>query len=762
MPNNKRISDLQKKLKHLEELHLKLGQHLYNIEEEIEMLNAYEDDEQILSNSSNTSFLGSNIENQEQPVKGSPPYKRKEKSTKSKKFDPKKSINLEKLIGENIINKVGIIITVIGLGIGTNYVIENDLISPSLRILLGYVFSFILAGVSYKLRTQFLNYSAVLFGGSMASMYLLTYAAFDFYQLIPQLLAFAILTILTIATVVVSLGYNKEWVSVFGLVGGYAVPFLLGDEDGNTITLFSYVLFLNLGVLLVSISKYWRILLLSAYVFTWLIFLFWFNSTDPNTRDITLSFTFSTVYFLLFYAAFLISKIRNQTTLLRIDISTLLSNTFIYFGVGFATLSIAHDDYRGLFTIILAGIHFIVGKIVKRFEEPPRTTLSFINGLVLVFITLAIPIQFSDKWITIAWSLEAVLLLWMGRSKKIYVYEVLAYPTILLAISSFIVYSFWYRMLLEEIGAKPFFNQLFLTSSIFLLAMSSVQYILADKVGITTIQNKSNAWVELSKSLVPVAIIITLYISLFKEIERCVEYWQYVSSDGTYNRAFYLFKTLALICYSITFLYIGKRINDKWFKNDVIYRSIHIFSFIVFVFFFISFFDSIKSLRHLYLGLIESNSDQGVFNILSRYILIGFGLLNLKLIYDLQPHQQTERIPPHYLQLFTVFFILFLASSELIQWMDIAGFDDSYKLGLSILWGSFSLGLVFYGILKSNQLLRVASLFLFGVTLVKLFFYDITHLSTISKTVVFMILGILLLAISFIYNKYRDQIISDN
>ena len=249
---------------------------------------------------------------------------------------------------------------------------------------------------------------------------------------------------------------------------------------------------------------------------------------------------------------------------------------------------------------------------------------------------------------------------------------------------------------------------------------------------------------------------------MFKEIGRCFDYWEYVSSDGTYNRASYLFKTLALICYSITFLYIGKRKNDKWFKDDAIYRSIHIFSFIVFVFFFISFFDSVKSLSHLYLGLIESKSDQGVFNILSRYILIGFGLLNLKLMYDLQPHQQTERIPSHYLQLFTVFFILFLASSELIQWMDIAGFDDSYKLGLSILWGSFSLGLVFYGILKSNQLLRVASLFLFGVTLVKLFFYDITHLSTISKTVVFMVLGILLLTISFIYNKYRDQIISDN
>jgi len=51
----------------------------------------------------------------------------------------KKKSNLEKFIGENLINKIGILITVIGVFIGTKYSIENNLISPLTRIILGYL-----------------------------------------------------------------------------------------------------------------------------------------------------------------------------------------------------------------------------------------------------------------------------------------------------------------------------------------------------------------------------------------------------------------------------------------------------------------------------------------------------------------------------------------------------------------------------------------------------------------------------------------------
>ena len=45
--------------------------------------------------------------------------------------------------------------------------------------------------------------------------------------------------------------------------------------------------------------------------------------------------------------------------------------------------------------------------------------------------------------------------------------------------------------------------------------------------------------------------------------------------------------------------------------------------------------------------------------------------------------------------------------------------------------------------------------------MLKLFFYDITHLDTLRKTIVFVSLGVLMLIASFLYNKYTKEIDED-
>jgi uncharacterized membrane protein len=124
------------------------------------------------------------------------------------------------------------------------------------------------------------------------------------------------------------------------------------------------------------------------------------------------------------------------------------------------------------------------------------------------------------------------------------------------------------------------------------------------------------------------------------------------------------------------------------------------------------------------------------------YVRQKFMSINLKMIFELSLHLT----------------LLWIASSELINLMELAGSSRSDKLGLSILWGLYSLLLIALGIWKSKKYLRIGAILLFGVTLIKLFFYDISHLSTISKTIVFLSLGILLLIISFLYNKFKNRI----
>ena len=111
-----------------------------------------------------------------------------------------------------------------------------------------------------------------------------------------------------------------------------------------------------------------------------------------------------------------------------------------------------------------------------------------------------------------------------------------------------------------------------------------------------------------------------------------------------------------------------------------------------------------------------------------------------------------------YFDLFVSLTILWILSSELLEWLDLGGFSSNYKLGLSILWGSYSLLLIVIGIWKKLKYLRIAAIMLFGITLAKLALYDISDMDTLSKTIVFILLGILLLVISFLYNKYRKII----
>ncbi len=81
------------------------------------------------------------------------------------------SFNLEKYVGESLIGKIGIVILIIGVGIGAKYSIDNNLISPLIRIFLGYIIGGLLLFSAWRLRRRHENFSATLVSGGMAILY---------------------------------------------------------------------------------------------------------------------------------------------------------------------------------------------------------------------------------------------------------------------------------------------------------------------------------------------------------------------------------------------------------------------------------------------------------------------------------------------------------------------------------------------------------------------------------------------------------------
>ena len=132
---------------------------------------------------------------------------------------PKQPSDLEKIIGESWINKIGILIVIIGVAIGAKYSIENELISPLTRIILGYMMGIGLLGFGIKLKPKFEDYSAVLVSGAISIFYFITYFAYSFYGLIPQALAFVMMLILTVFAVFTAIKYNRVVIAHIGLIG---------------------------------------------------------------------------------------------------------------------------------------------------------------------------------------------------------------------------------------------------------------------------------------------------------------------------------------------------------------------------------------------------------------------------------------------------------------------------------------------------------------------------------------------------------------
>ena len=466
-----------------------------------------------------------------------------EQKTVSKKLESipatshEKSYDLEKFIGENLISKIGILITIIGVAIGAKYSIEHNLISPLTRIILGYCTGIGLLFFGMKLKKNYESYSAVLVSGAMTIMYFITFAAYSFYDLIPQLMAFVLMVVFTIFTVVAALNYKQQIIAQLGLVGAYAVPFLLSDGSGNAAVLFTYVGIINIGILVVSFKKYWRSLFYSSFFITWLIYFSWFVFSYRTASHFGIAFIFITVTFLTFYVTYLAYKLIQKKEYSLGDIILLLLNAFVYFGLGYALLQDhkVGKELLGLFALLNALIHFIVSVLIYRQKLADKNLFYLVSGLVLVFLTIAIPIQLDGRWVTLLWAGEAALLLWIGRSRGVRIYENLSYPVMVLAFLSLVqdwssVYDHFNGH--ESIVFRPLFNINFLSSALFIAAFSFIAYWLFRRKE----NDESNGLLDLARIAVPTILIGVSYAAIALELN---EYW----AIEIYNaRKHYLFK----------------------------------------------------------------------------------------------------------------------------------------------------------------------------------------------------------------------------
>jgi hypothetical protein len=451
-------------------------------------------------------------------------------------------------------------------------------------------------------------------------------------------------------------------------------------------------------------------------------------------------------------------------------------NSSLFFGMGVVILKFhtSANDYTALFTLLNGFIHLLVAGLLYIFKTEDNKFHTLSVGLAISYFTLYVPIELDGRWITFLWIFEAALLFWIGRTKASRIYEFFAYPLILLGFGSLV--KNWIEVYADNytfaITMKPFINVHFLTSIIYGLILLFIYKV--SKIGKYQSPFVNNqGMMYLTHNLVFCLLLLVLYLGIHLELNQfwVMKYQHSIQKIHISNNYFInaygdsvlrSMKHISSILYALLFVSVLGFIKKKS-NNSEAFNSILLIGFVISLFLFLTI--GLYELNSMHLKYIHAGKNpifyRGFWLIGARFIGYSIVILSMVIFRNFVRKQVKWDFVDVLAEYLFHTVIVWVMSAEIVNWMHSLGSDQAYKLALSIFAGLYSLFLIVLGIWKNKIYLRFGAFALFGITLVKLFFYDIAKLETIFKTVVFISLGILLLVISFLYNKYKKRMFGE-
>lgn len=573
------------------------------------------------------------------------------KMPQAKPFKEKPSSSLEFTIGGTWLNRLGAVAVILALSYFLKYSFDNHWIGPTGRIILGIVTGLALLGTGEKLRKKYFAYSQGLIGAGNLALFFSVYAGFSFYDLISPAAAFIFLVIVMTNAVFTAVRHDSLPIGILGILGGYATPFLIGSKDPSPWILFSYLFVLTGGILGVSVYKRWNLFRLISFVLNQVIIAFWIFVTYRDAFFApTLLFTVLNFLSYLAIATGYKLKIRENVNEAEIALIGINALAFFWWSRELLTNTFVHE-YMGFYALFLAAVYILLGRLAFGLYKEDKRQVYTLFAISIVLITIAIPLQLSDKYIPFGWLLEAASLFLLANRLK-------SYPILLTGLVILALGTFSAPLCLAE------------------------QYVPVTWIGEALglfLMGKYLHTPELRISATAALVIGVLGFFAFDRIYDLM--------------------------------------NSRYFLINL--PSLDLTLATVFACFMYYLYKTIEATRE------------------EKYLRTGLGIAVLVLIFIFVTIQNS-----HFFTFYTVSF--FNLSPE--------------QLSLSLLWLTYAVVLFLAGLKKDIRELRYAALGLVGIVLVKAFVIDLANLPTIYKILLFFILGLSLLGISYIYQKKRHLI----
>jgi uncharacterized membrane protein len=207
--------------------------------------------------------------------------------------------DLESRVGGRWLLYTGIAILLIGVSFFLKYAFENEWIDERGRVGFGLLAGFALIVAGWRMARQLPAFGLALTGAGLATLYLAIYAALAFYGLIGTGTAFTSMAAVTMLATYLADRSGAQPLALIAAAGGYGTPFLVAAAAPSASLLFSYDLLLGAGVLILTQRHRWLALPALAYLLTVTTIMAWADAHYTSSQW-ALVLGFLTAFCLLF------------------------------------------------------------------------------------------------------------------------------------------------------------------------------------------------------------------------------------------------------------------------------------------------------------------------------------------------------------------------------------------------------------------------------------------------------------------------------
>jgi uncharacterized membrane protein len=366
------------------------------------------------------------------------------------------------------------------------WAIDNHWIGPLGRIFAGLVAGVAIVAWSERFRRKgFGAFSYSLKAVGAGALYLSLWAAFQLYHLLPAGAALGAMILVTAWNTYMAWSQNSQVLAAYALIGAFATPLLLSTGGNHEIFLFTYILAIDVAIVVLVRLKAWPKLLFGAFPATVAFFVGWY-AEYYGAFNVGQPLGITSAFIILFFLVFVFPTVdvpqvhqtqnaASEKTPITEILLPLADATF----AALALYSVLQDSHQH---DLLPWVAVLFGAFYLALMRLPQTRVSSAVHLALavVFLTVAIPLKASGHWITVGWLAEGVALLWVSahlsnsspESADLSVHRILRRLAILalaLGFCGLLVQPFWID---NQIDAA-FLNSRFATSLFGIAALAA-------------------------------------------------------------------------------------------------------------------------------------------------------------------------------------------------------------------------------------------------------------------------------------------------